>query len=232
MEKISIGRAPSSARVYLVAENRLLRETLVRLFQKRSGISVVAESRYCDTTAQQVAKRECDALLLDSLTTPQAIDLVEDLSEEAPQTKVILFAMDEDADCFLRAVRLGIRGYLLKEASSAEVIAAVQAVVRGEAVCPPTLCALLFEFVAKEFSRRAGVADPPAACTSFGLTYRQRQLIALVAQGLTNKEIAASLNLSEFTVKNHIHRIMKQVDADTRYEAVDMIRASGFIPVA
>ncbi len=231
MEKISNGRVPSSARVYLVAENRLLRETLVRLFQKRSGISVVAESRYCDTTAQQVAKRECDALLLDSLTTPQAIDLVEDLSEEAPQTKVILFAMDEDGDCFLRGVRLGIRGYLLKDASSAEVIAAVQAVLRGEAVCPPTLCALLFEFVAKEFSRRAGVADPQA-CTSFGLTYRQRQLMALVAQGLTNKEIAASLNLSEFTVKNHIHRIMKQVDADTRYEAVDMIRASGFIPVA
>jgi DNA-binding CsgD family transcriptional regulator len=66
----------------------------------------------------------------------------------------------------------------------------------------------------------------------FGLTHRQSQLVALVARGLTNKEIAANLNLSEFTVKNHLRRIMKQVDVDSRHEAVDVIRASGFLPGA
>lgn len=231
MERISNERVPSSVRVYLVAENRLLRETLVRLFQKRSGISVVGGGRYSDSTAQEIAASNCDVLLLDSLTTAETIDLVDELGGEATQIKVILFGMDEDHDVFLRAVRLGIRGYLLKDASSAEVIAAVQGIVRGEAICPPTLCMLLFELASQEFRRRSEIADQHAFI-KFGLTYRQRQLVALVAQGLTNKEIAASLNLSEFTVKNHIHRIMKQVDAGTRYEAVDMIRASGFIPVA
>ena len=62
--------------------------------------------------------------------------------------------------------------------------------------------------------------------------YRQLELLGLVAQGLSNKEIAANLHLSEFTVKNHVHRIMKQVDADDRQEAVDVIRASGFLPSA
>jgi DNA-binding NarL/FixJ family response regulator len=65
----------------------------------------------------------------------------------------------------------------------------------------------------------------PRAEAKPSLTLRQRQLVTLVAQGLTNKEIASQLNLSEFTVKNHLHRIMKQMDADTRYEAVESVRA-------
>jgi DNA-binding NarL/FixJ family response regulator len=65
------------------------------------------------------------------------------------------------------------------------------------------------------------------AFAKFGLTYRQRQLITLVARGLTTKEISASLNLSQFTVKNHMYRIMKHMDVRSRYEVVDMVRASG-----
>jgi DNA-binding NarL/FixJ family response regulator len=76
--------------------------------------------------------------------------------------------------------------------------------------------------MAKE-ARAAGPASRPE------LTLRQQQLVSLVAQGLTNKEIASRLNLSEFTVRNHIHRILKQVDAESRSEAVDVIRASGFV---
>jgi len=99
---------------------------------------------------------------------------------------------------------------------------------REKAFAPPKLCAPLFQLVSREFRQRSGAADHEA-CANYGLTYRQRQLVVLVAKGLTNKEIAASLNLSEFTVKNHIRRILKQVDAQTRYEAVDVIRASGFL---
>jgi len=230
MEKTGNERPSSSVNVYLVAQNRLLRETLVRLFQKRSGIFVVGESRYSDSCTQQIAKANCDLVLLDALSTPESIRLVEELGERAPRTKVMLFGMDEDPGCFLRAVRLGIRGYLLKDASSAEVIAAVQGITRGEAICPPRLAALLFEFVSKEFRRRSGASDPQTRA-SLGLTHRQRELMTLVAEGLTNKEIAASLNLSEFTVRNHISRIMKQVDADNRYQAVEVIRANRFSPV-
>ena len=88
-----------------------------------------------------------------------------------------------------------------------------------------------FQFVSRELRQRSGRAQLEAG-SNYGLTYRQRQLVVLVAKGLTNKEIAASLNLSEFTVKNHIRRILRQVDAQTRYEAVDVIRASGYLPSA
>ena len=220
-----------AVKVFLVAENRLLRETLVRLFQKRAGISVVGESRYSETKMEQITASQCGVLLLDSPTMAHATSLIDELCERAPQINVVLFGMDEDFDCFLRAVRSGVRGYLLKDASSAEIIATVRAVAQGEAICPPRLCAPLFQHVSREFRRRSGAVDHEA-CASYGLTYRQRQLVVLVAKGLTNKEIAANLNLSEFTVKNHIRRILKQVDAQTRYEAVDVIRAMGFLPSA
>jgi DNA-binding NarL/FixJ family response regulator len=220
-----------AVKVYLVAENRLLRETLVRLFQKRAGLSVVGESRYSESGMEKIAASQCAVLLLDSPTTAHAASLIDELCERAPQISVVLFGMDEDFDCFLRAVRSGVRGYLLKEASSAEIIATVRGVAQGEAICPPKLCAPLFQLVSREFRQRSGRADYEAG-TNYGLTYRQRQLVVLVAKGLTNKEIAASLNLSEFTVKNHIRRILRQVDAQTRYEAVDVIRASGFLPSA
>jgi DNA-binding NarL/FixJ family response regulator len=115
-------------------------------------------------------------------------------------------------------------GYLLNDTSAADLVAAVRAVYRGEAVCPPQLCSSLFRFVAHVVEqmpvKRAGPRPD--------LTMRQQQLVALVAKGLTNKEIASRLNLSEFTVRNHIHRILKQVDAGSRSEAVDVIRASGY----
>jgi DNA-binding NarL/FixJ family response regulator len=117
---------------------------------------------------------------------------------------------------------------VLKDASATELISAIRGVAQGEAACPPKLCMALFQSMARAHREKpAEVRSPPRA--RFGLTYRQLQLVALVARGLTNKEIAASLNLSEFTVKNHLRRIMKQVDADDRHHAVDVIRAGGLL---
>jgi len=138
--------------------------------------------------------------------------------------KIILVGMEPDEEQFMAAVRSGVTGYLLQDASASDVVAAVRAVFRGEAVCPPQLCSTLFRFVAqmaKEMPLQNSTSKPD-------LTLRQQQLVTLVAKGLTNKEIASHLNLSEFTVRNHIHRILKQVDAVSRSEAVETIRAYGY----
>jgi DNA-binding NarL/FixJ family response regulator len=82
-----------------------------------------------------------------------------------------------------------------------------------------------------EYRMRAKLGTTPGS-TKYCLTARQLELMRLVERGLTNKEIAVNLNLSEFTVKNHIRRVMREVDADDRHEAVDAIRASGLLPVA
>jgi two-component system NarL family response regulator len=217
--------------VYLVVENRLLREALVRLFQKEANISVVGQDQARETTAKQVAAASSDVLLLDSLNASTNLSILADLAGNQSHIKIILFGMEEDPECFIKAVRMGVGAYLYKDASSAEIISAVRGVVRGEAICPPRLCMALFRQVSQEFRQRSGLTDD-AACLKLGLTFRQRQLVSLVAKGMSNKEIASNLNLSECTVKNHIYRIMKQVEAGSRQEAVDLIRAGGYLAQA
>ena len=214
-----------------MTENRLLRETLVRLLQKRAGITIAGESRSFETASEQIVTSKCDVLLLDSPATTQAATLIQVLCEEAPEIKTVLFGMDENTDSFVKAVQLGVRGYLLKDASSAEIVSAVRGVADGEAVCSPKLCLALFHCVKHECQHKPEIADQ-FAFAKFGLSYRQRQLITLVARGLTTKEIAAKLNLSQYTVKNHMYRIMKQMAVRSRYEVVDMVRASGNYPDA
>jgi len=197
----------SPIQVLLLIENRLLREALGRLFRKRSEFQVTGQGGRCEIVEEDLQK--CDVVAADFFDS--------DLLTCARRPKVILIGMDGDSDQFLEAVRAGVNGYLLKDASASEVVSAIRATHRGEAICPPRLCATLFRWFAGETPARR---SRPAAQD---ITLRQRQLVELVAEGLTNKEIAAQLNLSEFTVRNHMHRIMKQVDVGTRREAVDAI---------
>lgn len=214
----------SQTNIFIVAENRLLRESLARLLRKRSDLSVVGEGSYSEATADVIAATQPHLVLLDCLTAGHGSDLICNLRESTPQVRLVLFGMDDDADIFLQAVRLGINGYLLKNASASELVDALRSVAQGESVCPSKFCKVLFQVLSSEANQRAAIAEQRAD-ERFELTQRQRQLMSLVAMGMSNKEIAANLNLSEFTVKNHIYRVMKQVDAQTRHEACHLIGA-------
>jgi len=143
---------------------------------------------------------------------------------EGERIKTIAIGMDAEGAPLLEAVRCGVAGYPLKDASAADVAAAVRAVARGEASCPPQVCTLLFQTVA-QMERNRQVKKPTG---KMGLTLRQQKLMKLVAKGLTNKEIAEELHLSEYTVKNHMSRILKQLDAENRSEAVETARECGY----
>jgi DNA-binding NarL/FixJ family response regulator len=185
------------------------------LFQKQAGIDVAGEAAELLLPHGESTWPQYDVLLLDSLGAVYGTEVIDELKSFSCQQKVVLFGMDDEEQTFLKAIRLGVRGYLLQDASSAEIIAAIRGVADGRA----------------EFRERA-VIDDAGSSLKIGLTYRQRELIGLVAKGLTNKEIAAKLNLSEFTVKNHVHRIMRHVEAASRQEAVDFARARGLLPLA
>ncbi len=221
----------SPIKIFVLEPNRVLRETFVRLLRKRTDLTVVGDRPDSTGALEQLVLLACDVLLVSSVETLRAIGQGTLASEGLGKAKVLMFGMDEDQETFLQAVRLGARGYLLKEASSAEIIAAVQGVAQGEAICAPRLCKWLFEYVAKGPLPRSGEVEQQGSPAT-ELTCRQRQLMALVARGMTNKEIASSLRLSEFTVKNHIRRIMAHLHADSRHAAVDAIRLSGLLPSA
>jgi len=208
----------SPIRVFLLIENRLLREALTRLLRKRSDILIVGQGNLEEVNHSMVVESNCAVLVLDS-ADPNWLPVRFFNNHPCPapdRFHALLVGMENDTAQFLNAVRAGASGYMLKDASACEVVAAVRAAVRREATCPPRLCAALFMLVS-QWPQQVSVTT---AATSSNLTLRQRQLVNLLAKGLTNKEIAAQLNLSEFTVRNHIHRILKLVDVRTRREAV------------
>lgn len=213
-----------SIRVHLLIENRLLREALVRLFRKRPDLLVVGETSPVSESPLAVLETQCDVVVGDTFFAGRLQSGVFTKRELIAGCKIILIGMEPDKDRFVAAVRSGVAAYLLQEASASDVVAAVRAVFRGEAVCPPQLCSELFRLV----NQLPELTSLPDSISRPDLTLRQQQLVCLVAKGLTNKEIASQLNLSEFTVRNHIHRILKQVDAESRSEAVETIRAYGY----
>jgi DNA-binding NarL/FixJ family response regulator len=224
--ELSNSLVDDSVRVFLLIENRLLGETLDRLFHKRPDFCLVGRCSAAETGTIDVRNLQCDVLVLDHLRMASLLDIVSDNGEQtAARPRIVLISMEENEEQFFSAVRSGISAYLLKDASADDVVAAVHAATRGEAVCPPRLCFALFQCMARiALETPVQNWERPKAV----LTIRQQQLIALVAKGLTNKEIASQLNLSEYTIRNHIHRIMKQVDVGSRGEAVQAIRAHGY----
>jgi DNA-binding NarL/FixJ family response regulator len=228
MSSPNISAKSNEASVALVTENRLLRDTLARLLRKQPGIRVAGVVANSENLSQQLQESACSMVLADFAPGSGNFLKLRDLDPTNSYLKIILIGMEDDADIFMQAIRLGVRGYVLKDASALEIVAAIRHVGRGEAICPPNLCMVLIEHVWSE--ERKDLQSPGSAGASSGrLTHRQIQLMNLVAEGLSNKEIASSLNLSQYTVKNHLRRVMRQVEARNRYDAVAAIRASGFI---
>jgi DNA-binding NarL/FixJ family response regulator len=210
-------------RVVLLAESRLVREALTRILRKRSDVTLEAECVDFSAIPALVSKEPIDVVLMDSSRdAAQDCRIVTELCRPPAKVQVVLIGMDDDESVFLNAVQTGVAGYLLKDASAMDVITAIRAVANNEAVCPPRLARCLFRRFAQ------GQLQPPGPRTvpDPRLTRRQLQLMPMIAQGLTNKEIASHLNLSEQTIKNHVHRMLRKFGAEDRLQAVE-IASSG-----
>ncbi len=210
--------------VFLVVRSRLLREALGNLLKKKGDFKVCGVCPCVADATQAVAASGAEVLILDSITALQSECIsISEITEASPRIGVLLIDMDDDPELFLECIRAGASGYLLKDASASEVVSGVRTIAQGNATCPPHLCRQLFRASSRQFD-----ALPSARIKlEFGLTRRQQQLIPLIAQGFTNKEIAAHLNLSEQTVKNHLRGIMRRVGAEDRLQVVDLTRFSG-----
>ncbi len=213
--------------VFLLAENRLLREALTRILDKKGDFAVVGACAFSPPVVQQIITAHPNVLVMDSFTAATAhVELIREARCHVPGLKVVLIGMDSDEQAFLRSVREGAMGYVLKDASALEVVAAVRAVAGGDGVCPPQLCAALFRYVARQWNQVPSFQVK----VSLGLTTREQQLVLLIGRGLTNKEIAIQLQLAEQTVRNHVHRMLRKVGANDRLAVVELCRMQG-LPV-
>jgi DNA-binding NarL/FixJ family response regulator len=211
------------ASVFLLAQNRLLREALSRILSNKSDVAVVGSGTVSDGVLDLIVTAEPDVLIFDSYSTSiPHVHFVREVQQRLTALKLIAIGMDADSQNFLYAIREGVMGYLARDASALEVIAAVRTVANGGAVCSPELCAFLFRFAAQQ-----NQMPNFRVRERLGLTSREQQLVGLISRGLTNKEIAQQLQLAENTVRNHIHRMLRKLGVSHRLAVVDACRMEG-----
>ena len=217
------------ARVFIAAENRLLREALARMLARRGGFEVLGleeEAQPLDDSAVLAKSLKVQTVVLTSRGLPERDAMViRRIRASAPEVKILFLGMSEDEQEFFQYVRAGIHGCLLRDATAEDVLAAVRTVHAGGAVCPGTLCLALFRY----FEHETAVFPSTNMSREMGLTRREQQLVPLIARGMTNKEIASHFCLSEQTVKNHLHRMKQKIGADGRFGIVQMCQEQGFL---
>jgi len=216
----------SQPHVFVAAENRLLREALSRMLTKSGEIEVRGGEMAELDHAGFAGPEDAEILLLSSKgNLDQDLTAIRKVRSARPEMLILLLDVTGDETNFLQCIRAGVRGYLPRDASAEDVVEAVRAVHAGKAVCPGLLCASLFRYLEQE------ATSFPSACVHhrLGLTRREQQLIPLIAEGLTNKEIANRFCLSEQTVKNHLYRMKQKIGAEDRLGIVQVCRTQGFM---
>lgn len=151
---------------------------------------------------------------------PEAPALVQEITTEYPELKVLVAGIEEEARLILQFVEAGADGYLVREESAESMVQKVRAAVRGEALVSPRVAAsLMFRMATLSRQRHAPVRHPFTRVEYEELTPRQSEVLELIREDLSNQQIADHLHIQVGTVKNHVHHILKKLDVHDRYEA-------------
>ena len=215
--------------VFVITANRFFRESLIRLFRSDKGFRVMGAADASPLLGTQGLRINPEIVVLRPEWDDRSFQATCRIHEAAPRTKILMIGMEDDPELFLRSVQAGAEGYLLRDASAKQILAAVRRLLKNAVVCPQHLERALFNLIA-DGSRK----NTPRQTPSYDLTPREHQLTKLVAQGLANKEIAGRLNLSLQTVKNHVHSILQKTQLKNRAMLTQLVesRASGSDPAA
>lgn len=217
-------------RVLLADDQVLFREALATLLGVRDDIEVVGEAGNGAEALDRAAELEPDVVLMDlRMPVLDGVAATRRMRVEWPSVRVIaLTTFDDDEDVFA-ALRAGAVGYLLKDVSAAQLVEAILAAARDEAVLQPSIAAK----VVAQFARMpAPAADPPASRPQplvVPLSDRELDVLRLLAEGRSNREIAAELFLAEGTVKNHVTGVLAKLNARDRTQAALRARGLGLL---
>lgn len=203
----------TAVRILVVDDHEVVRMGLVNLLASRDDFVVAGQAGTAEAAAEAVASTRPDVVLMDvRLPGRSGIEACRDIVRRWPATRVIMLTSYADDTLVAEAIEAGASGYLLKRVAAAELLNAIEAVARGGASLDPS--------VARSVVDRLRHAEQSRVMADFGdLTRRELQVLALVAEGRTNSEIAATLFLSEKTVAHHITAIFEKVGVSNRVEA-------------
>ena len=204
-------------RLLVVDDHEVVRQGLVSVLDRREGFEVVAQA---DTAAEAVAQArryEPDIVVMDvRLPDGSGIEACREIRAELPATRVVMLTSYPDEQAVFSAIIAGASGYLLKQIRARDLVAALEAVGRGESLLDPVVTEKVLERVRRMAS--GGMDDELS-----GLTAQERKILVLVADGKTNKEIAAEVFLSDKTVKNYVSSILSKLNLERRAQVAAFV---------
>ncbi len=210
-------------RVAIVADIRLYREGLARVLERQPNISVVATAATGDGALAPLLQLGPDVILIDK-AMPDSLAAMRRVAVAAPGAKVVSLSVregeGEDDRDVLASAEAGAIAYVPREASLEDLVAVIECAVRGEAVCSPRVAGALLRRIA------ALATDGRSDRVPAHLTNREREIMGLIDEGLSNKEIAKRLRIEVATVKNHVHNILEKLQVHRRGEAAARVRAA------
>jgi two-component system, NarL family, nitrate/nitrite response regulator NarL len=205
-------------RVLVVDDHPLFRQGVLFTLGRNPEITVVGEGENGHQAVEQAQLLRPDVLLLD-ITMPgfTGLQAAVEVKRVSPETSIVILTASEDGDDLLSAMKAGAMGYVVKGAGAAEIVDAVMAVARGEAYITPKMAGNLLRVMTHKPTN-----DPLAE-----LTDRERQVLELVARGLSNKEVGAELGLAEKTVKHYLTAVLQKLHVRSRVEAALLAQRYG-----
>ncbi|HXE10997.1 MAG TPA: response regulator transcription factor [Bryobacteraceae bacterium] len=202
-------------RILLADDHTIMRNGLRLLLERQSDFVVVAEAENGREAVELTARENPDIVIMDiGMPVLNGIEAAKRISDVQPRTAVVVLSMHSDESYILRALKSGARGYLLKDSAEADLIGAVRAVAAGKAFFSPAVSKVLADDYIRQIQQK-GVEDSYEL-----LTTRERELLQLVAEGRSTKEIASQLNLSPHTVDTHRGNIMHKLNVHSVPELI------------
>ena len=203
-------------RILLIEDNRLLREGISEILKEQSDMQVVATVGNGENILELIGKLKANIVLIDlGLRNRNSLQLVKLLKKNFPETKLIVMDLIPLQTDVLEFVEAGVSGFLLKDANVKDFYKTIRSVFEGAQVLPPQLTGSLFNQIVDQAIHGS---KPSEIAKSVKMTKRERQVIELIADGSTNKEIAQKLHLSPSTIKSHVHNILEKLALNTRVQ--------------
>jgi DNA-binding NarL/FixJ family response regulator len=200
-------------RILLVDDHEVVRLGMKALLERHQGFTVVAEADSEEDALEQALAHEPDIALMDiRLAGGSGIEACQRIKDALPDTKVIMLTSFAEDELLFAAIRAGASGYVLKQVGGGDLVRALEATARGESMLDPSLTQRVFVEVRRSIKKEEAVAF-------VDLTGQERQVLALIAAGKTNREIASELFLSEGTVRNYVSSILSKLNVSNRAEA-------------
>jgi two-component system nitrate/nitrite response regulator NarL len=207
-------------RILVVDDHTLFRRGLTALLEAHGRFSVVGEAADAGEAQRRAAALQPDVILLDHhLPGVHGADALPGLREAAPRAKVLMLTVSEDAQTLATALQRGASGYLLKTVDSDELAGAIERAVRGESTISPEMTGKLVTAYQALQGQPAAAPAAPSPDPVQALSPRERQILAEIARGASNKEIARTLGIAEATVKIHVQHILRKLDLSSRVQA-------------